>query len=105
MTDFQIKRLPYNLTAQAGLSLVGQYLKRFAQIDQIIDPRFPISGQGGIATSSLLKAYVGLLCTGKSDFDAIESLPGRFLQGRAGPGGRALFADLAPAHGCAGAFG
>lgn len=74
MTDFQIKRLPYNLTAQAGLSLVGQYLKRFAQIDQIIDPRFPVSGQGGIATSSLLKAYVGLLCTGKSDFDAIESL-------------------------------
>jgi hypothetical protein len=56
------------------LSLVGQYLKRFAQIDQIIDPRFPISGQGGIATSSLLKAYVGLLRTGKSDFDAIESL-------------------------------
>lgn len=74
MTDFHIKRLPYNLTAQAGLSLVGQYLKRFAQIDQIVDPRFPISGQGGIATSSLLKAYVGLLCTGKSDFDAIESL-------------------------------
>ena len=74
MTDFQIKRLPYNLTAHAGLSLVGQYLKRFAQIDQVIDPRFPIFGQGGINTSSLIKAYVGLLCTGKSDFDAIESL-------------------------------
>ncbi len=74
MTDFHIKRLPYNLTAHAGLSLVGQYLKRHAQIDQVIDPRFPISGQGGIATSSLIKAYVGLLCTGKSDFDAIESL-------------------------------
>lgn len=74
MTDFAIKRLPYNLTAHAGLSLVGQYLKRFAQLDQVIDPRFPISGQGGIATSSLLKAYIGLLCTGKSDFDAIEPL-------------------------------
>jgi len=74
MTDFQIKRLPYNLTAHAGLSLVGQYLKRHAQIDQVIDPRFPINGSGGIATSSLIKAYVGLLCTGKSDFDAIESL-------------------------------
>ncbi len=74
MTDFQIKRLPYHLTAHAGLSLVGQYLKRHAQIDQIIDPRFPVSGQGGIATSSLVKAYVGLLCTGKSDFDAIEPL-------------------------------
>jgi hypothetical protein len=54
MTDFQIKRLPYNLTAHAGLSLVGQYLKRFAQIDQVIDPRFPIAGKGGIATSSLI---------------------------------------------------
>lgn len=76
MPDFQIKRLPYNLTAHAGLSLVGQYLKRFAQIDQVIDPRFPIAAKSGIATSSLLKAYVGLLCTGKSDFDAIESLRG-----------------------------
>jgi len=76
MPDFQIKRLPYNLTAHAGLSLVGQYLKRFAQIDQLIDPRFPICGKGGIASSSLIKAYVGLLCTGKSDFDAIESLRG-----------------------------
>jgi len=74
MTDFQIKRLPYNLTAHAGLSLVGQYLKRFAQIDQVIDPRFPISGKGGINSSSLIKAYIGLMCTGKSDFDAIESL-------------------------------
>ena len=74
MTDFQIKRLPYNLTSQAGLSLVGQYLKRYAQIDQVIDPRFPLSGQGGIATSSIVKAYVGLLCTAKSDFDAIETL-------------------------------
>ena len=74
MTDFQIKCLPYNLTAHAGLSLVGQYLKRFAQIDQVIDPRFPISGKGGINSSSLIKAYIGLMCTGKSDFDAIESL-------------------------------
>jgi len=76
MPDFQIKRLPYNLTAHAGLSLVGQYLKRFAQIDQVIDPRFPIAAKNGIATSSLIKAYVGLLCTGKSDFDAIEALRG-----------------------------
>jgi hypothetical protein len=32
MPDFRIKCLPYNLTANAGLSLVGQYLKPFAQI-------------------------------------------------------------------------
>jgi hypothetical protein len=52
----------------------GNTSNAFAQIDQVIDPRFPISGKGGIHSSSLIKAYVGLMCTGKSDFDAIESL-------------------------------
>ena len=28
MTDFIIKKLPYNLTSNAGLALVGQYMKR-----------------------------------------------------------------------------
>ncbi len=32
MPDFRIKCLSYNLTANAGLLLVGQYLKRIAQI-------------------------------------------------------------------------
>ena len=28
MTDFLIKRLPYDLSSHAGLALIGQYLKR-----------------------------------------------------------------------------
>jgi hypothetical protein len=28
MTDFIIKKLPYDLTSHAGLALVGQYMKR-----------------------------------------------------------------------------
>ncbi len=28
MTDFIVKKLPYDLSSQAGLALVGQYLKR-----------------------------------------------------------------------------
>ena len=28
MTDFSIKKLPYDLTSNAGLALAGQYLKR-----------------------------------------------------------------------------
>lgn len=28
MTDFIIKKLPYELTSNAGLALVGQYMKR-----------------------------------------------------------------------------
>ena len=27
MTDFIIKKLPYDLTSNAGLALVGQYMK------------------------------------------------------------------------------
>lgn len=28
MTDFIIKKLPYDLTSNAGLAVVGQYMKR-----------------------------------------------------------------------------
>jgi hypothetical protein len=71
MTDFIIKKLPYELTSNAGLALVGQYFKRLG-INQRIDPRFPISGKG-IANSDILKSYLGLLVQGKNDFDAIET--------------------------------
>ncbi len=41
MTDFIIKKLPYDLTSNAGLALVGQYFKRLG-INQRIDyPSLP----------------------------------------------------------------
>ena len=74
MTDFIIKKLPYDLTSNAGLALVGQYFKRLG-INQRIDPKFPISGKG-ISNSDILKSYLGLLVQGKNDFDAIEAFRG-----------------------------
>jgi len=71
MTDFIIKKLPYDLTSNAGLALVGQYFKRLG-INQRIDTKFPLSGKG-IANSDILKSYLGLLVQGKNDFDAIEA--------------------------------
>jgi Transposase DDE domain group 1 len=71
MTDFVIKKLPYNLTSNAGLALVGQYIKRLS-VNQLVDPKFPV-GVGGIANSCILKSYLGLLVQGKNDFDAIEA--------------------------------
>lgn len=50
---------------------MGKALERFAGLTRSIDPKFPV--RSGIATSDVLKSYVGLLCEGKSDFDAIES--------------------------------
>lgn len=81
MTDFIIKKLPYDLTSNAGLGLVGQYLKRL-NINRRIDPKFPISGKG-IANSDILKSYLGLLVQGKNDFDAIEAFRGDAFFSRA----------------------
>jgi hypothetical protein len=70
MTDFIIKKLPYDLSSHAGLAFVGTYLKR-VNVNALIDPIFPV--RSGVANSEILKSYLALLCLGKSDFDAIES--------------------------------
>ena len=70
MTDFIVKKLPYDLSSHAGLALVGQYLKRI-NVPALIDPAYPV--RSGVANSDLLKSYLGLLCLGKNDFDAIGS--------------------------------
>jgi hypothetical protein len=70
MTDFIIKKLPYDLSSQAGLALVGQYLKRI-NLSALVDPKFPV--RSGVTNSDILRSYLGLLCLGKNDFDAIES--------------------------------
>ncbi|SFL09496.1 Transposase DDE domain group 1 [Loktanella salsilacus] len=70
MTDFVIKKLPYDLSSHAGLALIGKHLKRI-KINALIDPAFPV--RSGIANSAIIKSYVGLLCLGKNDFDAVEN--------------------------------
>lgn len=71
MTEFIIKKLPYDLTSNAGLALVGQCIERL-DISKRIDRKFPV-GIGGIANSDIIKSYLGLLVQGKNDFDAIEA--------------------------------
>ena len=57
------------LTSHAGLALVGRAIghTRLSQDLAAIPLRH------GIAHADCVKSYVGLLCTGKSDFDAIEN--------------------------------
>ncbi len=73
MTDFIIKKLPYDLSSHSGLAFVGKYLKR-TNLNAMIDPEFPV--RSGIPNSSILKSYLALLCMGKSDFDAVEGFRG-----------------------------
>lgn len=51
MTDFIIKRLPYNLNSNAGLALVGKYLKRI-NIKALVNPVCPFVVALPTATSS-----------------------------------------------------
>jgi hypothetical protein len=52
MTDFVIKQLPYDLSNQASLALIGKYLKRI-NINSLVDPTFSV--RSGIANSDILK--------------------------------------------------
>ena len=74
MTDFIIKKLPYDLTSNVGLALVGQYTKRLGII-ALVDRKFSVAA-GGIPNSDISKSYLGLLVQGKNDFDTIEKFRG-----------------------------
>jgi hypothetical protein len=70
MPKFEVRQTSkLNLTSASGLALIGQCCEA-AQVDRVIDPRLPVSQ--GMKTSGLVKAMIGLLSLGKSDFEAIE---------------------------------
>ena len=70
ISDFIIKKLPYDLSSHAGLAFVGKYLKRI-KLNSLVDSAFPV--RSGVANRDILKNYLALLCLVKNDFDAIEN--------------------------------
>ena len=85
MIDFVIKKLPYDLSSQAGLALVGKYLQSI-NINALVDPKFPV--RSGVANSDLLKCYIAMLTLGKNDFEAVEAFRGdKFASKALGLGG------------------
>ena len=81
MRPLIVKQLDYDLTPVAGLALVGHHLKQLAAVFADIDRALPV--RTGVATSDVLRSYVGLLAQGKSDFDAIENFRGDAFYKRA----------------------
>lgn len=67
--EFVVKQLPYELSSQGGLALVGRLFKRI-NLPAMIDPQYPV--RSGVANSDILKCYLGLLTLGKNDFEAVE---------------------------------
>jgi len=74
MRRIQVKQLDYDLTPVAGLSLVGHYLRSVLPQFDALDAALPM--RTGVRNSDVLRAYLGLLVQGKSDFDAIETFRG-----------------------------
>jgi hypothetical protein len=74
MSSIQVKQLDYDLTPTAGLALVGHHLKALAGVFAEVDAALPV--RTGVASSDIVRSYLGLLVQGKSDFDAIENLRG-----------------------------
>lgn len=68
---FQLKQGTELFTDQAGLSLVGMALEKFAGVRKTLDKALP--KRSGLSIGEIVLAYVGLLSQGKSDFDAIEN--------------------------------
>lgn len=73
MAQFVIQQLSYDLSSNAGLAMVGQYLGR-VKLGRLVDKPFPV--RVGIPNSDVLRCYLGLLCLGKSDFEAVEGWRG-----------------------------
>jgi hypothetical protein len=74
MSNFVVKQLSYDLTPVAGLALVGHYLKAIEPVLGLLDAALPV--KSGVRNSDIVRAYVGLLVQGKSDFEAIENFRG-----------------------------
>jgi len=56
-------------TSQSGMALVGLAINRFTTLASRLAKAAPCQG---IATADVLRCYLGLLCQGKSDFEAIR---------------------------------
>ncbi len=56
-------------TSQSGMAMVGIALNRYTSLASRVDKAAP---KRGIATSDVVRSYLGLLCQGKSDFAAIR---------------------------------
>jgi hypothetical protein len=72
MRPIQIKQLDYDLTPTAGLALVGHHLKALKPQFEQLDAALPV--RTGVASSDIVRSYLGLLVQGKNDFDAIENV-------------------------------
>jgi len=61
-------------TSHSGLTLVGLCINRYTTLAKAVNEAIPL--HHGIAHGDIIKSYLGQLCLGKSDFEAVENARG-----------------------------
>jgi hypothetical protein len=59
-------------TSHSGLALVGLAINRFSELDRGLQAAIPL--RHGITHGDLAESYLGLMCLGKSDFEAVGNV-------------------------------
>lgn len=77
MKRFKIEQSNREITAHSGLALIGQAIRRYTTLSPNLDKQVPL--RHGISHSDVLKSYLGLLCIGKNDFEAINTIDSDFF--------------------------
>lgn len=60
-------------TSHSGLALAGLCINRYSKLSQVISRKMKKNGNI-ISNTDLLRSYLGLLCLGKSDYEAVSSM-------------------------------
>lgn len=76
MKRFKFVKSDAELVSHGGLSLIGQAVKQYTTLSQELDKSVPL--RHGIKHSDVMKSYLGLLTTGKNDFEAINTIESEF---------------------------
>jgi hypothetical protein len=72
MQRFIIEQGEADLTSHSGLALVGMALRKNTDLAKVVQRKIP--HRHGISHADVLKSYIGLLCLGKSDFEAVSGV-------------------------------
>ena len=72
MQRFIIEQSEADITSHSGLALVGVALNQYTTLAQQVAQTIP--QQRGIAHADILRSYIGLLCLGKNDFEAVSNV-------------------------------
>ena len=72
MKRFKIEQSNADIISHSGLALIGQAVNRHTNMAREIDSQVPL--RHGIRHSDVVKSYLAMLCIGKNDFEAINTI-------------------------------